>query len=210
MFPVRPLLAAVLSIVILAGMSWFMARKESHVVAEAASPAATEVMAGFGLRVTATADLGPDPFALNVEQAASLVVTALGKQLASRDSAVPAGDTVELQLPPFVSGERELVVQAWTAPSESARPAAIQVQLTRDGIPFGLPQLGWIDRSATTTLVTVPLSSNADDVPSESGGDRANARQPAAHGTLARPTSLPRNTPRAGFVGAGAGGLEHG
>jgi len=131
----RPLLVLVITLAILGGLQLYMAtRSVVHPNASAyAPPAAT---GRFSLEVTLTFDAGPDAFALQVDDAPSVLVQHRGQDLIRSTRPVASGTTLRADdVAGVVAGRNEFSVRA--TPQEDAGDVAraLRVRVFRDEVP---------------------------------------------------------------------------
>ena len=89
-----------------------------------------ETTATYRLKITSTFDAGVDPFAEEVEKATSLRVSLRGKEVFSLNRPIPAGETMESDVPlELQDGVNELLVEMTPADTLSQAPKAIHVEL---------------------------------------------------------------------------------
>ncbi|CAE7440246.1 unnamed protein product, partial [Symbiodinium sp. CCMP2456] len=89
-----------------------------------------ETTATYRLKITSTFDAGVDPFAEEVENATSLRVSLRGKEVFSLNRPIPAGETMESDVPlELQDGVNELLVEMTPADTLSQAPKAIHVEL---------------------------------------------------------------------------------
>lgn len=134
----RPLLAITCCIILLGGMKLYM-----DVRAKYRPPPVDlleeEATGEFSLEITATFAAGPDAFALDPDDAPSVLVTFRNEEILRETEAVPAGETVPVAVPSVIqgesdfSGQNELYVSVSPTPGGPAVPHAIHVRLLRDG-----------------------------------------------------------------------------
>ena len=128
----RPLSAIAVVILILGGVQFYMSQRPT-VVRQVADE---EVQAGgdFSLDITLTFDAGPDAFALDVNDAPSLLVLFRGNELIRETELVSAGEVVTVEkIDNVVNGQNEFFVQATPADSDALLARALRIRILRDG-----------------------------------------------------------------------------
>ena len=172
----RPFLAAAVAIAILGGLQFYMSSRPAPVN----NQRPPEVLADgkFDVRLTLTFDAGPDPFAFDSSQAASVVVLFEGKDLLRLTEHVNAGaDLVVEDVASIDAGRNEFFVEAVPKDTTNLISRGIRIQVFRDGVMVGDQSL-WSDPGAPvagTIVVDVPTVSGAvnDDVAAEPSEDGA-------------------------------------
>ena len=127
----RPLSAIAVVILILGGVQFYMSQRPTVVRQDADE----EVQAGgeFSLDITLTFDAGPDAFALDVNDAPSLLVLFRGNELIRETELVSAGEVVTVEkIDNVVNGQNEFFVQASPADSDSLLARALRIRILRD------------------------------------------------------------------------------
>jgi hypothetical protein len=130
----RPLLTLILVGVILGGMQVYMTFRPQP---EASSTPAELLASGvFQLEITLTFAAGADPFALDVSDAPSLLVSFRGQDLLRVSQEIEAGETVRVdQIDGVVTGANEFFVQASPRDQQATAARAIRVRVLQDGNP---------------------------------------------------------------------------
>ena len=152
----RPLLALILAMAILAGMQWFLAAGRST-VAENAVRAEIAAIGDFQLEVLLLFDAGPDVFSGD-SNAASLLVEYQGKEVLRKTESLAAGTRLLPRVEGLVVGMNELYVSATPEDPAARVPGAIRIRILRDGIALAK---SWIDgepgeRVEGTCTVVIP------------------------------------------------------
>jgi len=135
----RPLLAVILSVVILGGL-WAYTGMRTH-----GSPSVRVIVPDapqerFAAELTLTFSAEADPFALNVDEAeapAAVLVRFNGQQVLRITERLVAGDPVEIDpLPGAVIGDNELFLEANPPVAQGNQAHAVRVRITRDDVPI--------------------------------------------------------------------------
>lgn len=133
----RPLLALLISVVILGGLSWFLTQREIPVQA-ALTEHIAEAEGKFSVEVTATFDAKgkrSDEFAVSTEPSAPLSIRVAGQPARTIDNVVAGKPIVIENLQGLIVGENELLIEANPLPVEdnALRAYAVRVRVLRDG-----------------------------------------------------------------------------
>ncbi|MEX0792813.1 MAG: hypothetical protein WD045_06725 [Pirellulaceae bacterium] len=114
---------------------------------------------------------GPDPFAENLDDAPSLVVSSEGKTLLRMEESIAAGQRLIIDdLAGFKAGPRELLIEATPQDPTSAAPRAVRVSVYRTDR----------DRPLTTEILwSAPGSSKVDGVVAVTLPENSPATNPA-------------------------------
>ena len=131
----RPALVAVLALVILGGVKWFL---DSHApVAGNGSPVAQLISASgeYSVELTMTFDVGPDEFSLDdAGDAPTLLLQLNGKELLKRTDTVAATDSpIVLEKVDVAVGKNEFFIQASPSEMDELKPRSIRVRVLQDG-----------------------------------------------------------------------------
>jgi hypothetical protein len=133
----RFVLVAVLWAVIVGGLSWYTARPAAS-AASYGPPAAVLAAGAWSLDVTTTFAIAPDPFALDVGDAApaGLVVRLNGAEVLRRSEEVAAGAAVTVSPLPGLRAAGPNAFHLEAAPPVEAlgQAHAVRVRLQRDGV----------------------------------------------------------------------------
>jgi hypothetical protein len=161
----RPALAVVLVAAILGGLQGYMSLRD-RMRPPPAQEVETSAAGIFSLDLTLTFDAGPDPFALDLDDAPSLLVEFRGQQLLRETGSVPAGQPIVIApIRGVDQGKNEFFVKAVPADSNVDVSRAVRVRVLRDGEPIsestlwsepGLPVQGKVD-------LVVPASAAPSD-----------------------------------------------
>ncbi len=143
----RLLAAALVSTLILGGLSLFIDRRDPRADIDVTPRAARVAEGKFSLDVTLSfSPASDDPFALftkNAEKKPTLVVQLNGHQVLATRDAVPAGELITV---PDVSGvgvgDNEILVEADPPLEDANRSHAVRVRVLRDGQPIA-EQTSW-------------------------------------------------------------------
>lgn len=132
----RPVLAAMIWIVLIGGLTWHMHSRENP--KPIMSHEAREADGRFSLAITATFPMEPDPFALRIgdQLAPSLVVKVNGQEVLRRTESVAAGAPIHVEhVTGLVEGGNEFYLEANPPMALSSLPQAARIQVLRDGYP---------------------------------------------------------------------------
>ena len=161
----RPALAVILVAAILGGLQGYMSLRD-RLGPPPAQEVETSAAGIFTLDLTLTFDAGPDPFALDVDNAPSLLVEFRGQEMLRETGNVPAGQPIVIApVRDVVQGKNEFFVKAVPADSNADVSRAVRVRILRDGQPIsdstlwsepGLPVQGKVD-------LVVPASAAPSD-----------------------------------------------
>ena len=153
----RPVFALLVAISILGGIKFYME------VRPRSQPVSVEIQqrmakGQFAVEVTLSFDAGPDPFALDVSDAPSVLVRLAGADVLRRQDNVPAGQLLRVDdVTGVVAGDNEFLIQA-TPQAGADRAHALRVRVLRDGNPIAQSTL-WSepgDPVAGVIVVDVP------------------------------------------------------
>jgi hypothetical protein len=132
----RPVLAAIIWIVLIGGLTWHVHTRENP--KPIVSPEAREVEGHFSLTITATFPMEPDPFALRIGDRLppSLVVKVNGQEVLRRTDSIAAGVPIRVEhVKGLVEGGNEFYLEANPPIALSSLPQAAQIQVLREGYP---------------------------------------------------------------------------
>ena len=157
----RPFLAAAVAIAILGGLQFYMSSRPAPVNNQ--RPPEVLAEGKFDVRLTLTFDAGPDPFAFDSSQAASVVVLFEGEDLLRLTEHVNAGTMSVEDVAGIDAGRNEFFVEAVPKGTTNLVSRGIRIQVFRDGVMVGDQSL-WSDPGAPvagTIVIDVPKSSGA-------------------------------------------------
>ena len=98
---------------------------------------------------------GPDPFALDLDNAPSLLVTFRGRELLRITEEIPAGEPVRIEdVEGVVAGANEFFVAASPTSTDAAVARAIRVRILRDGATVAEQSL-WSDPGESVDGIVV-------------------------------------------------------
>ena len=159
----RPLLSFIMVVAILGGVQLYMTHRPRVVAYQAEPDAVAE--GEFRLEVTLSFAAGPDPFALELEDAPSLLVLFRGQPVLHRTNAIPGGQVIVSDpVDGIVQGQNEFFVQATCANDASLTANAIRVRILRDAVVIA-EQTFWSEPGEAiqgALNVTVPPESSAE------------------------------------------------
>jgi hypothetical protein len=132
----RPLLALIVAGAILGGLQLYM-RTRPQPAGRQAGVAEHMAEGHFSVELTLTFDAGPDAFAVDLADAAALLVRLRGREILRRSEAIAAGQQLRVDdVAGVVSGHNEFYVQATPRDAVAAVSRAVRVRILRDGHPI--------------------------------------------------------------------------
>ncbi|MEZ6117089.1 MAG: hypothetical protein R3C28_11025 [Pirellulaceae bacterium] len=150
-------------VVILGGVQLYMTHRP-RVVAYQAEPD-TVAVGEFRLEVTLSFAAGPDPCALELEDAPSLLILFHGKPVLQRTDAISGGQLIVSDpVDGIVQGRNEFFVQATCANDAGLTASAIRVRILRDAVVIA-EQTFWSEPGEAiqgALNVTVPPGSSPE------------------------------------------------
>jgi hypothetical protein len=170
---IRLIAAALISAVILGGLTLFLNRRDLR--AEAGAPREVQRAAGtFSMDVTLSfSPASEDPFALvtdDAEKKPSVIVQLNGKQILATSEAIPAGESIAVaDVSGVVVGENEVLVEADPPLEDANRAHAVRVRVLRDGSPIA-EETSWSEpgtRLVARMQLNVPEAPRAVEVAHE-------------------------------------------
>lgn len=168
----RPLLALAVACVVLSAIRWFLAATTGP----PKSPMQTETVAtgDFSVDVLLTFDAGPDPFALQSDDAASLEVSFRGDRLLRQTHPLARGQVVTIENVEGVAvGPNEFHVMAVPQDEDDAIIHAIRIRILRDDRPIAEQWLASDPGKPISGTVAVEISPHElPTISSESPDDR--------------------------------------
>ncbi len=134
--PMRPLLAALILGVLLGGLKLYMAVRPSREIS--APPKLLPSAAGrFAIDVTLSFAAGPDPYALESDNAPSLLVLFRGQEILRENTILEPGAIVRRDdLDSVAVGANEFFLRATPQDSNSLAARAVRLRVYRDGHPI--------------------------------------------------------------------------
>ena len=161
----RPLLAILVAVVILGGLQAYM-RWRPRPQTTRVDPVTRIAGGNFDLEVALTFAAGPDPFALDLDAAESVVITLAGRDLLRETSPIAAGETLRVRdIKGIVAGPNEFHVRAFAQQENADLIRGLRVRLLRDNLPIAEQSL-WSEPGQPVEgaiLVDVRGESAADD-----------------------------------------------
>lgn len=132
----RPLFALMIVVGILGGLQLYMTLRAQP---EPWQPLQERVVRGdFEILVTLTFDAGPDPFAVDLDDAPSLLVTFRGRELLRETGMVPGGEPRLISaVEGIVAGPNEIFVQASPQDRHAFVSRALRIRVLRDDRVLG-------------------------------------------------------------------------
>ncbi len=132
----RPILALLVATTILGGLRLYMELRPTRTATFAQEPE-TLAAGRFALEITLSFAAGPDPFALDLDQAPSLLVLFRGAELLRVSEPVDAGIPVRREdLPQIAAGANEFFVRATPQDPDPRTARAVRLRLLRDEQPI--------------------------------------------------------------------------
>jgi len=134
---VRPIIAILISVVVLGGVGAFIAASTARRVPDATVFEQTAATGVFSLEITPTFDAEADPFALDL---IALQVQHAGNTILRRDDKCAANETLLVTEFPenvkIIVGKNELYIQAFPGEGALAAANAVRIRVFRDGQPI--------------------------------------------------------------------------
>lgn len=166
----RPFFAILVVVTILGGMQAYMTYRPRPQAASAVIQE-TSARGSFSVEVTPSFDAGPDQFALELDDAPSLIVQFRGKEILSHRDAIDAGTAVTVDdVSGLVVGGNEFFVRATPATLNDIS-LAIRIRILRDGSPLA-DQTLWSEPGEApqgTVVIDVPPWSQPEGEPVPDG-----------------------------------------
>lgn len=159
----RPLLAASVAVVVLGGMKLYIDSAQPKLRPQLIQlPKAADGV--FSLDVTLTFAAGPDPFALDLADAPSLLIQLQGRDLMRKAEIVSAGEKLTVDgIEDIVQGANEFYVQA-TPQASNAVSRAIRIRVLRDNVAIAEQTLWSAPGEPVQGAVIVDVPANNDDL----------------------------------------------
>lgn len=160
----RPILALLVVATLLGGLQTYMWLRPRPARSVAAfEPTAAGI---FEVEITLTFAAGPDPFALDLGDAPSLLVTFRGRDLLRMTEKVPAGEPIRIEeVDGVVAGANEFFVAATPTAQDATVARAIRVRILRDGSTVAEQSL-WSDPGESVDgVVVVHVDAYATEAP---------------------------------------------
>jgi hypothetical protein len=115
----------------------------------------------FTVEVTLTFAAGPDPFALDLDDAPALVVSFRGRDLLRRTEEIPAGQPIRIEsVEGLVAGANEFYVAATPTAQDAAVARAIRVRILRDGATVAEQSLWSAPGESVNGIVVVDVDTH--------------------------------------------------
>lgn len=127
----RPLLAIVLAVAIICGVQAFISASAGTVV-QRAELVEADAKGIFTVELLLTFDAGPDAFALDAEEAPSIVLEQRGKEILRRTETVSSGSVVTAEVEGIVEGKNELYLKTTAADDDPDAVRIVRVRVLRD------------------------------------------------------------------------------
>lgn len=161
----RPILAIIIWLVLIGGLSAYMhGREEIH---RATSYEVRKLTEDFALEVTTTFDVEPDPFALRTDTQASapaLLVRVNGQEALRRSDRVDRGIPQRLEpVPGLIQGRNEIYLEANPPLDQAGHSLAVRVRVFRGDQPVADQSL-WSDQGSSIAA-TFPVDIQPEKLP---------------------------------------------
>ena len=159
----RPIIALVIAAAIILGVQGYISAT-AHTGGTATKVTFVEAEGKFVVELLLTFDAGPDEFALEADNAPSVVLSLAGKELLRRSEVVKAGETIVLDAPGVVEGTNEflLVSSPVEDDPDAVRAARIRVLKNDDlVVEEWIASEPGLAAEGTVTL-EIPASSDPD------------------------------------------------
>lgn len=128
----RPLLALILAVGIIFGVQSFISASAGKVV-ERAKVVETQADGTYSIEVTLTFDAGPDAFALEADDAPSVLIEQRGKEILRRTESVEAGVAMVAEAPSIVVGRNEFYIASSPADNDATKVRIARIRVLRNG-----------------------------------------------------------------------------
>lgn len=166
----RPLLAALILVALLGGLQLYMSVRPSRVVSEP-SRLQPPAEGRFAVDVTLSFAAGPDPYALEPDDAPSLLVLFRGQEIIRENTDLEPGRIVRQEdVQSVTAGANEFFLRATPQDSNSLAARAVRLRVYRDGNPIAQQTL-WSEPGGAvegTVVVEVPSETTATSDPIDS------------------------------------------
>jgi len=164
----RPLLAALILGTLLGGLKLYMTVRPSRAVSASTKPETTAA-GRFALDVTLSFAAGPDPFALESDNAPSLLVLHRGQEIIRENTVLAPGTIVRREdLASVAIGANEFFLRATPQDMNSLAARAVRLRVYRDGNPIAQETLWSEPGGAVEGAIVVNVPPEASTAPNSS------------------------------------------
>lgn len=127
----RPIIALVIAVAIIVGVQGYISAT-ANMGGTPTTVSYTEAEGDFVVELLLTFDAGPDAFALEADNAPSVVLSLAGKELLRRSEVVNAGETIVLEAAGIVEGTNEFLLVSSPVEDDPNAVRAARIRVLRN------------------------------------------------------------------------------